>query len=135
MFAPASVGQLSTSRHQQLREITLRNRLRTQPLDRIPALGESLLGLIDRIVQRSLGFIGSSQHQVASCLKLEHQAVKILQQRVVQFSRNTRAFVHTRFQPDVELPLQLLDTQLVDTPQQCYESDRAQRTEPPGLVV
>src|SRR5260370_3948485 len=128
MFAPVSVGQLSTRRHEQLREITLRSRLRTQPLDRIPALGESLLGLIDRIVQRSLGFIGSSQHQVASCLKLEHQAVKSLQQRVVQFSRNTCAFVHTRFQPDVDLPLQLLDTQWVETPQQSQESAYAQRT-------
>src|SRR4029077_209114 len=118
MFAPVSVGQLSTRRHEQLRDITLRNWLRTHSLDRLPALGESLLRLIDRIVQRPLGFIWSPQHQVASCLKLEHQSMEILQQSVVQFPRNARALIHACFQPDRELVLQLPNAESINPPEQ-----------------
>src|ERR1700756_4750088 len=130
MFAPVSVGQLSTRRHEQLRDITLRNRLRTQSLDRIPALGERLLRLSDRIVQRPLGFIWSPQHQVASCLKLEHQSMETLQQSIVQFSRDACAFVDTRFDLHAELPFQLLDAELIKRPQQQNKASHARDTEP-----
>src|SRR4029077_16180892 len=135
MFAPVSVGQLSTRRHEQLRDITLRNWLRTHSLDRLPALGERLLRLIDSIVQRTLGFIWSAQHQVASCLKLEHQSMEILQQRVVQFSRNASALTHARFQPDRKLVPQFPNTESIESPEQCQKSSHARYTEPGGLVV
>src|SRR4029077_7305732 len=125
MFAPVSVGQLSSRRHEQLRDITLRNWLRTQSLDRIPALGERLLRLIDRIVQETLGFIWSAQHQVASCLKLEHQSMEILQQSVVQFSRNARALIYACFQPYCELVLQLLNTESIEPPEQYQKNSHA----------
>jgi len=43
--------------------------------------------------------------------------MQALQQRIVQFSRDAGALIDARFKTDRELPLQLMNTELIDGPQ------------------
>src|SRR5258708_32796512 len=101
----------------------------------IAALGERLLGLINRIVKSVQGVIRSTRQQVPGRLKWKHNSVEALQQRIVQFARDPRALIHARFQPDRKLPLQLLNTELIDGPKQEQKYGRTGRAEPRGLVI
>src|SRR5262249_11528916 len=64
--------QFVTGGHQQFGKTCVCSRFRTQALDRIPALRESLFCISDGDVQRSHRILGLSRHQVTNCLKLEH---------------------------------------------------------------
>src|SRR5271168_1350803 len=75
--------QFLTRGSEQIRDITVCNWLRTQPLNRTPAFGERLLGVTDRIVKRLHRFINAAGKQVTACLELEHQSMKSLQQGIV----------------------------------------------------
>jgi hypothetical protein len=58
--------QFFTRGPEQFGQISFCNWLRSQPLNRIPALGKRRLGLIDRIGQRSPCFIGPCGHRFAN---------------------------------------------------------------------
>src|SRR5215475_1274922 len=78
-----SACQFLAGSSQQLRKVVLRRWLRAQVTDGIAALSDSLLGREDCFIQGlHRGFRPSGQ-QIASRLKLKHEAVKTLQQCVV----------------------------------------------------
>src|SRR5258708_10626555 len=66
---------------------------------------------------------------------MQGQALKALQQRVVQFPGDSCAFIYARFQPNRELPLHLPNPKLIDGQQQKHKCGRADRSEPNRLVV
>src|SRR5258708_466606 len=66
---------------------------------------------------------------------MKHESMQSLQQRIVKFARDTCPLIDARFQPDRELPMQLLNTEPIHTPQQKQKTGRTGRTEPCRLVV
>src|SRR5215472_5277007 len=67
-------------------------------------------------------------------MKLQHQALKTLQHRVVQFPRYSSALNNALFQANVELPRHLVQPQSIKRVEQCQKCSHAQQTEPVCLV-
>src|SRR5208337_4368700 len=65
-------------------------------------------------------------------LKMQHDSMEALQQRVVQITRDTCSLADALFQAHVELLRQLPQPQLVQPPQQCHKSGHAHHAEPPS---
>ena len=61
--------------------------------------------------------------------------MKTLQQRIVQFTGYTRAFVDTLVQAYVEFLRDLVETEPIQRPEQSQKSGHARQTEPSGLVI
>src|ERR1035438_2994445 len=78
-------------------QIALQRRADPQALNGIPALGDGLVSLADGPVERADGLFGAPREQVARSLEREHQPLKALQQRVVQFARDARTLIDARF--------------------------------------
>ena len=89
------------------------SRPQAQVLNGIAALGDSLVSLADGAVKRADGLFGAPGEQVARRLEGEHQPLKTLQQRVVQFARDTRPLLDALLHAHVERPLELPETELV----------------------
>src|SRR5215472_9232968 len=60
--------------------------------------------------------------------------MQTLQQSVVQFPRDSSAFVNPRFHAYRELPSQLKNTKPIDGPQQERKRSRAYRAKPASLI-
>ena len=113
-------------------QIALQRRVGPQALNGIPALGDGLVSLADGPVERADGLFGAPGEQVARRLEREHQPLKALQQRVVQFAGDARPLVDALLQAHVEFLLELPDTELVGRPQQCQKNGRAKGSKPIG---
>ena len=85
-----------------------------QSLYSIPALIDRLIRPINRDLKCFPGFDRTLREQVDTSLKMEHQALKALQQCIVQFPRDACPFVDACFQPYRELMLQLLNAELIN---------------------
>jgi hypothetical protein len=106
-----------------------------QALYSIPTLIDRLIRPINRDLKRFSSFNWTPWEQVDTSLKMEHQALKALQQRIVKFPRDAQALAHSCFQSESELAMYLVKTQLVKGPKQSERSSDAQESEPRRLVV
>src|ERR1017187_9176002 len=102
---------------EQMFQIALQRRVGPQALNGIATLGDGLVSLADGPVKRADGLFGAPWEQVAPRLEREHQSLKALQKRVVQFARDARSLLDTPLQAHVEGPLQLPETELIRCPQ------------------
>ena len=75
----------------------------------IPAFGDNVMSRADGFVERADGLFGPSGEQVARRLEREHQALKALQKRVVEFARDAPALVEALPKPHIEFSPQLAD--------------------------
>src|SRR5246127_1275681 len=89
----------------------------TQPLYSVPALGDRLIRPINRGLKCFSGLRRTPREQVDASLKMEHQSLKALQQRIVQVSRDPCALAYTFLQPDVELMGKSDEAQLIYSPE------------------
>src|SRR5262249_4673162 len=128
------VRQFPTCRRKETCEISILNQLRTETLNRIAAFCQRLLGIADRIIEGSHCLVRSARHQVADGLILEHQAVQVLEQSIVQFTCDSGPFIHASFQSDVELVPHLTYSELVERPYQRQEGSGVKEAEPGCLV-
>ena len=76
-------------------------------------------------VQSFLGLRWMLVQQMDSALQEEQNAVKALQQRVVQIAGDTGTLADALLQSHIELLRQLPQPQLIECPQQCQESEDA----------
>jgi hypothetical protein len=80
-----------TQRLNGLRKFVFDQRGSAQILDRISRLGDRLSGVVECGLQNLLGIRGARREEVVDRLATEEQAMETLQQRVVQFARDSRA--------------------------------------------
>src|SRR4029453_1252968 len=84
---------------------------RPQPLHGITAFRNRRSRLIDCALQSLPGFQRAFGECLQDRLEAEQQALKTLQQSVVQFARNACALTHSRFERPIELSRELPDTE------------------------
>src|SRR5580698_4822695 len=104
---PAAVetvrGEFFPDRADGAREIVARERRRTQALDGIAALLYRPTGLIDALIEK-IPRPGIVREHVGNRGKLQQDALKALQQRVVQVARDAGALVDALLHAEIELP-------------------------------
>src|SRR6266478_5429121 len=129
-------GQFLAQCRQRLRYVAVAHDRLAQVRDCVPAFRDCLVSALQSDVERLNGFGGSAPgKQVTHRLQPEHQSLKALQQRIMEFASDARPLVDPCFQPCVELPRQLTQSQLIEPPKQCQERSRARQAEPGSLVV
>ena len=96
------VGQFLAHRRQQVREIDGSDRSSTQALNRIPALGDSLVRPGKSAIENAHCVFGAPGKHVTGRLKAEYQPVQALQQGIVHLARDAHALADPRFQAYVE---------------------------------
>ena len=77
----------------------------------------------NRVIKPLPGFVWTLGQEFRNRLEPEQQALKTLQQSVVQFARDARALAHPRLQGHIELVRELPDTKLISGPEQGQEKD------------
>src|SRR5579863_4513336 len=102
----------------------------TQISDGVTALPECLLGREDCIVHRLHCRLRPSRQQVASSLKLKQEAVKALQQGVMELSCNTYSFVQPLIESRSHCLRVLSETQQVEGITEQGQRQKCDQTEP-----
>src|SRR6266850_2538215 len=69
-------------------------------------------------VERLHGFARSPGKQVAHRLQAEHQSLKALQQRIMEFASDARPLTYALFQAHIELDSKLMQVVAMDAPYQ-----------------
>src|SRR5580700_5518767 len=127
--------QFLTCGREPLRQVHLAPHRRAQMLNSTSTLGNGIFGRAERVVQNLRCLVRPARQHVASSLKLNHQSVQILQQGVMEFSRDACPLVYTRLQTCGELLLELMQPELIERPEQSQKCGHTQNAEPSGLVV
>jgi hypothetical protein len=126
-------GKLLAQRAQGLYEVIVDERRRAQVFDRATALGDYLVPAIESTLERAHGFSRTSGKEIAYCLKPEHQALKTLQERIMEFASDARALADSLFETDVQLPREA-EYPKPQERQDCKSNGQdSQDHEPPGL--
>jgi len=115
----------------QLFQIALNDRGRSKVRHRFPPLDNGLVCSIQRALEFLDGFARPVRQQVANSLESEHQALKALQQRVMQLSCDSGPLIDALFQAYVKLLRDPLHTIAVRGPGEQYQKRSQYRAEPP----
>src|SRR5271165_6360341 len=126
-------GQFVTQGAQRLCQIVFYHRGGTQIVDSLAALNNGLISYFESFFEHFLCF--ARRKPVDSDLKMEHQALKALQQRVVQLAGDAQALIDTAFEVGVERLCDLMKPVAIQPPEQRQNSGHARRPEPTGLIV
>src|SRR5262249_52852560 len=113
-----SRGELFAQRAKRGGEIVHLRRRRAEVLDGVTSFPHRPRAMPERSLQSVFGFRRSIGKDVGRALKPKHDAVKALQQRIVQLARDARPLVYARLQLRVECTRDLTETELVQRPQQ-----------------
>src|SRR5260370_1696892 len=107
----------------------------SQLLNRVTAFGNRFCRTVDGSLQCANRLLRLLRKHVANCLKSENQSLKALQQRVIQLSRNARAFGQPFFVPYVKLAPYPLQSQVIQATQKQQYENAGENYEPAGLIV
>src|SRR5439155_21723438 len=105
--------QLFAERTDRVGEIVRFYRRGAQSLHRVAAFRDRLGCLVDRTGEDLLRLRRAAWQQVERSLEPQQQPLEALQQRVVQFARDPRAFVDARVERRVEVSRDLPHAQAV----------------------
>src|SRR5271165_2398565 len=113
-----------------LREIVFYHRRRTQIVYSLPALDDGPITHFQSFFECVPCF--ARRKLVDSYMKVEHQSLKTLQQRVVQLAGDARALADPLFQAHVELPPDAPEVEVVSICQGQQDQDNPDSPEPPA---
>jgi hypothetical protein len=120
----------SSPRVRIAREVVCLKRGIAQTLYRIAAFGDRRRCLLDCAVELLLRFRGPFAQQLGDGLQAQQQAVKALQQSVVEIPCNACALAHTCVKRQLEVMAQLRDPPVIDCLQHRQQEQRAHGPEP-----
>src|ERR1700691_5295198 len=126
-------GELLTQRGHSVGQFVGNRRRGTYVLNCVAALYEGPIGPIENLFESVLSFAG--RKQIVYRLEMDHQRLKALQQRVVQFPGDARTFIDTRFHARVKSLRDLMEAVPVQPPEHQEEGGCACRLEPSGLII
>src|SRR5580704_13429432 len=126
-------GELLTQRGHSVGQFVGNSRRGTYVLNRVASFYEGPIGPIENLFESFLPFAG--RQQIVNRLEMDHQRLKTLQQRVVQFPGDARTFIDTRFHARVKSLRDLMEPVPVERPKQYEKSGHARHAEPGGLIV
>ncbi len=103
LHAVVMSAKLLTRRSQGLAKIVGNHSGGAQVFYRAAGIGKRLISLIQRHVECPLCIFWPCGQHVLRSLQMEHQALKALQQRIMEFARNARPLIGALFHPHVQL--------------------------------
>ena len=126
-------GELITNRGERPDEVIFFVE-QSQALHGVASVRGGPHSLLQRCLESLLGLPGLLGKESQRSVEQEQDSLKILQQRVVEVTRDAGSLGDTRVQCHLQLSSQLPETQLPGRPQQPREQGGAQRAKPVRLI-
>ncbi len=127
-------GKLTAESVHGLGEIFIDERSGANVVNGVATFDDGLLGAGEGAIEALNSLIGIGGKQIAGALEMQHQTLKTLQQRVVQFAGDAGAFREALLVLEVEARGDLLDVALIGEPNDDTGEERGEQEKPFGLI-